>query len=282
MKNMKYKKLLFIEIYKVKHHKLSKILLLGYFLLLSMIALLASIKFKLGNMEIHLAEQGIFNFPFIWHFNTYIADIFTFFLAIIIVSTVTNEYSYRTIKQNLIDGMSKKEFLLSKVLFIILLSLIATLFVFIISFVLGLLYSDYTSSGMIFSDLYFFISFFLKLLGTYMFILFLGLLFKRSAFALGFFLIWLVIEFIIYGLIRWKYFNKETADFIAGLLPVGAYSTLIPEPFTRLNIAKQLSKQIGEEIEVFEGIAFYQFIVAISWIFIFYYLSLYLLKKRDL
>jgi len=279
---MKIKKLLEIELYKIKHHKLSKILLAGYFVLLSTIALLASIKFNLGNIKIHLAEQGIFNFPFIWHFNTYIADFFTFFLAIITVSTITNEYSYRTIKQNLIDGMSKKEFLMSKVLMLVFLSLAASVFVFIISLILGFSYSDYTSSGIVFSDLYFFLSFFLKVLGTLMFILFLGILFKRSAFALGFFLIWLIIEKILYGLIRWEWFNKKTAEFLSQFFPSHGFSFLLPEPFKRLSAAKQISKQLGEEIIPFNGISSYHFILAIGWIVIFYFLSLYVLKKRDL
>ncbi len=278
----KLNKLLSIEIYKVKHHRLSKILLASYFLLLSTIAFIASIKFKLGHIEIYLADQGIFNFPYIWHFNTYMADIFTFFLAIIIVSMITNEYSYRTLKQNLIDGMSKKEFLLSKVLFIILLSVIATFFVFIISLILGLIYSDFTSPGIVFSEIYFLAGFFLKLLGNFMFVLFLGILFKRSAFALGFFLLWIAIERILYGLIRWKWFDKEIADKISNFLPLNSFQHLLPQPFTRLSAAKQIGKQIGEEIQSFEGVALYHFIIALIWITIFYYASLYLLKKRDL
>ncbi len=60
--------------------------------------------------------MGIFNFPFIWHFNTYVAAWLKFFLAIVIVSMMANEYSYGTLKQNLIDGLSKQEFILSKFL----------------------------------------------------------------------------------------------------------------------------------------------------------------------
>jgi len=149
-----------IEFYKIRHHKLSRFLFISYFILLSSIALIASIKFKLGNAEIHLAEQGIFNFPYIWHFNTWIADFLTFFLAIIIVSMVTNEYSYRTVKQNLIDGLSKKEFVLSKFYFMVLLAFLATIFVFVISLVLGLIYSDFTSTGIIFKETYFLTAFF--------------------------------------------------------------------------------------------------------------------------
>jgi len=241
------KKLLAIEFYKVKHHKLSKILFLSYFFLLSSIALISAIKFNIGNTDIHLAEQGIFNFPYIWHFNTYVADFFTFFLAIIVVSMVTKEFSYRTVKQNLIDGLSKKEFVLSKFYFLTALSLLATVFVFIISLILGYSYSDYTSAGIVYTDLYFLLAFFLKLLGIFTFIMLLGFIFKRSAIALGFFFIWIIIEAIIYGLLRWKFFDKEIAGNILQFFPYNSIKSLLPEPFTRLNAVKQMGTQIGED-----------------------------------
>ncbi len=271
-----------IEWYKVKHHTLSKILIVAYFFLLSSIALIASIKFDLGNTKIHLAEQGIFNFPYIWHFNTYIADFFTFFLAIIIVSMITNEFSYRTIKQNLIDGLSKKEFVQSKFVFGIFLSFLATLFVFLITLVLGLIYSDYTSWGIVFSQIYFLLAFFLKLTAIFSFVLFLGFLFKRSAFALGFFFIWMVFEKIIYGLLRWKIFDDKIAGKITAFFPYTSLQNLLPQPFTRLSAAKQIGKQIGEKIDKFQGLDISDFVIVAIWIYIFYFFSLYILKKRDL
>ena len=110
------KRLLSIELQKIWKNRAGRILTLSYFIILSFIALIASVKFNIGNIKIHFAEMGIFNFPYIWHFNTYIASILKLFLAIIIVSMMANEYSYGTLKQNLIDGMSKKEFILSKFL----------------------------------------------------------------------------------------------------------------------------------------------------------------------
>jgi hypothetical protein len=55
--------------------------------------------------KIHLAEMGIFNFPFIWHFIYLLPFKIILF---VIVSMMANEYSYGTLKQNLIDGLSKK------------------------------------------------------------------------------------------------------------------------------------------------------------------------------
>lgn len=276
------KRLLSIELYKLKYHKLSKILFVGYFVLLSSIALIAAIKFKLGNIEIHLAEQGIFNFPYIWHFNTWIADILTFFLAIIVVSMVTNEFSFRTVKQNLIDGLSKKEFVLSKFYFLLVLSLTATFFVFLISLILGLSYSDYTSAGIVLTDMYFLIAFFLKLLGTFSLIMLFGFLFKRSAYALGFFLVWMIIEGILYGIMRWYLLDEKLAATISSLFPYTSIKKLIPEPFSRLSAAKKLGKQIGEDWGKFSGIPLENFLIVSIWIAIFVAFSYKILKKRDL
>ena len=97
------KRLLQIELIKLWNNRASKALIYGYFILLTSIALIAAIKFDIGPIKFHLAEQGIFNFPYIWHFNTFVAALLKIFLAIIIVSMMSNEYTYKTIKQNLID-----------------------------------------------------------------------------------------------------------------------------------------------------------------------------------
>ena len=107
-------RLLNIEIHKLKNSRASIVLIITYFALLTSIALIAAIKFDIGPIQFHLAEQGIFNFPYIWHFNTFIAAFFKLFLLLVIVSMMANEYSNKTLKQNLIDGLSKKEFILSK------------------------------------------------------------------------------------------------------------------------------------------------------------------------
>ena len=195
------KRLLSIELQKIWLNKASRVLTLTYFILLSFIALIASIKFDLGVFKFHLAEMGIFNFPFIWHFNTYIAAILKFFLAIVIVSMMANEYSYGTLKQNLIDGMSKKELVLSKFLTVVAFALASTVFVFVMSLILGLCFSSYTEVSIIFSDLEYVLAFFVKLTGFFSLCLFLGILVKRSAFAIGFLLVLSIVEGIANGIL---------------------------------------------------------------------------------
>src|SRR6218665_1935918 len=166
------KRLLAIELQKIWKNRASRILTISYFVLLSSIALISAIKFDFGPFHFNIAEMGIFNFPYIWHFNTFFASWFKLFLAVIIVSMMSNEYSYGTLKQNLIDGMSKKEFILSKFVTIVMFSVCSTIFVFIMTLILGYSFSSYTELSIVFTDLDYLLAFFVKLVGFFSFCLF--------------------------------------------------------------------------------------------------------------
>ncbi len=275
-------RLLQIEHIKLWNNRASRFLIISYFVLLTSIALIAAIKFDIGPVKFHLAEQGIFNFPYIWHFNTYVAALFKLFLAIVIVSMMANEYSNKTIKQNLIDGLSKKEFILSKFLTVVAFALISTLFVFLVSMVLGLIYSDYNEISIIFSDLEFVFAFFVKLVGFFSFCLFLGILVKRSAFALGFLILWLILEQMIFGLLGWQLMTWDHARMVKSFFPLEAMARLIDEPFSRLGAVKTVADQIGEKISLDYHVHWYEIFIVLAWTSIFVYLSYALLKKRDL
>jgi ABC-type transport system involved in multi-copper enzyme maturation permease subunit len=273
------KRLLSIELQKIWKNKASRVLTLTYFILLTFIALIASIKFDLGIFKFHLAEMGIFNFPFIWHFNTYIAAVLKLFLAIVIVSMMANEYSYGTLKQNLIDGMSKKEFIQSKFLTVVLFATISTVFIFIMSLLLGFSFSSYTEISIVFSDLEYLLAYFIKLVGFFSFCLFLGILVKRSAFALGFLLVWNIIK----GVLTFKIFpESKTASSIMQFFPLESMSNLIVEPFSRLSVVKNLGTQIGlDNIKKYD-VELSSIIIVLCWTVIFIFLSYRLLKNRDL
>lgn len=277
-------RLLQIEFQKIWKNKASRILTISYFVILSFIALIASIKFNIGNFELRIAEQGIFNFPYIWHFNTYIAAILKFFLAIVIVSMMANEYTYGTLKQNLIDGLSKKEFIQSKFLTVLVFALASTVFVFVMSLLLGVSFSSYNEIDIIFSDLEYILAYFLKLTAFFSFCLFLGILVKRSAFAIGFLFVWNIIEGIIIGVMKWRIFkNSDTADNIAQFLPLESMSNLIKEPFTRLSVIKNIEETIGGQANIKDyGVHWYSMLIVIVWIVIFMLMSYKILQKRDL
>lgn len=276
-------RLLSIEFQKILKNKASKILLITYFVLLSFIALFVSLEFEFGDFKFRIADQGIFNFPYIWHFNTFIANFFKLFLAIIIVSLITNEYSYGTLKQNLIDGLSKREFIFSKFYVTFILALASTLFLFILSLILGYSFSSYTEASIVFSDLEYLIAYFLKLMFFFSLCLFFGMLVKRSAFALGFLLILFLFEFFFYWGLSEFITTKEIATSIANFLPFHASWNLIHEPMTRFTAIQTLETTIsGQIIERDYSVPVANILITTGWIFICNFGAYKLLQKRDL
>ncbi|MEZ0005128.1 ABC-2 type transport system permease protein [Flavobacterium sp. 28YEA47A] len=278
------KRLLSIELQKIWQNKASRVLTLTYFILLSFIALIASINFSFLGINFRIADQGIFNFPYIWHFNTYIAAILKFFLAVVIVSMMANEYTYGTLKQNLIDGLSKKEFIQSKLITVVLFALGSTIFIFIMSLILGMCFSSYDEAGIIFSDLEYLLAYFIKLTAFFSFCLFLGILVKRSAFALGFLLVWFFIESIIFGLLRWLVFTStEQVQKVTAFLPLESMSNLIKEPFTRFKAYKVIESQVSGNVSVKDySVHWYEIVIVVVWTVIFMLMSYKILQKRDL
>ncbi|MBK5213010.1 MAG: ABC transporter permease [Flavobacteriaceae bacterium] len=277
-------RLLNIELQKLRYNKSVKVISIVYFSLICFMAFIASIEFNIGDLHVRAADQGIFNFPYIWHFNAWVAAWLKIFLAIVIVSIVANEYSYRTLKQNLIDGLSKKEFLLSKVLVVILFSAVSTLFLFVVSLILGLIFSDYTEFSIIFSDMQYLFAYFLKLVAFFSFCMFLAFWVKRSAFALGFLGLWQVVEGLI--AILFQYIKVKTGvnlfETVYNFLPLNAMWDLIVEPFSRMGFVQTAANQIGEKIQQNYDVPWYSVIITIAWTAIFIYGSYVILKKRDL
>lgn len=274
--------LLSIELQKIFKNRASRVLTITYFVLLTFLALIAAIKFDIGPIHIRLADQGIFNFPFIWHFNSFIAAWFKIFLAVVIVSMMANEYSYGTLKQNLIDGMSKKEFILSKFLVVVLFSAMSTLFLFIISLILGLIFSSFNEPSIIFSEMEYLFAYFIKLLGFFSFCLFLGVLIKRSAFALGFLFMWFVFEMISYGVAYNNIENSNLVETVYDFFPLMSMWNLIPEAFTRLNAIRTIGTQIGVENVKDYSVHITSIAIVIAWTAIFIWSSYLIIKKRDL
>lgn len=272
-------RLLQLELQKLLLNKTSKILIFISFILPLFVILLSSLKINVfGFFTIELGELGIFNFPIIWHLTTFFASQFKFFFAIVVVSMIGNEYSNKTIKQNLIDGLSKKEFILSKFYTIVFFSLVSTVIIFFISLAIGLYYSSYDEFNIIIRETEYLLAYFVKLVAFFSFCLFLGMLAKRSAFALAFLFVDFIVEGIILGLISWQA-NFELAQKIQNFFPLKSMYNLIKQPFQRIAMTKFPDKS---ELIYDYAVHWYEFVIVLAWTALFIFLSYRLLKKRDL
>lgn len=279
------KRLLSIELQKLWLNRASRVLIICYFVLLSSIALISSVEINFLGMNFRIADQGVFNFPYIWHANSYVAVLFKFFLAVVIVSMMANEYTYGTLKQNLIDGLSKKEFLQSKLLTVGIFATVSTLFLFVLTLILGYSFSDFTETSIVFTDLQYLLGYFINLIAFFSFCLFAGILIKRSAFALGFIFLWFIVENVVVKLILWRcvFDTKEAVANFMQFWPLESMSNLLVEPITRFKAYKAIESQVSGGVALKDySVHWYTILIVLTWTAIFIYSSYRILKKRDL
>ncbi len=278
-------RLLDIEFHKFKHSKSSKVLTIIYLVVIILLLSAGAWRVNINGQSVSLADIGVFNFPFLWHLSTYMVSFLKFLIAIVIVSITANEYSNRTLKQNLIDGLSKKELILSKFYLVVTLAVAVTIVLVLAVLVLGLLYSDYTEPSLIFRDLQYVGGFFVSHLTFFSMCLFAGILVKRSAFALGLIGIWGIFELVLLGMSQYiNYrFNIDIWEYLGDILPLHSISNLIVEPFTKVTVVKATMDQIsqGEFIKDY-SVPFLNTFVCLGWTALFTYWSYALLKRRDL
>ncbi|WP_027124552.1 ABC transporter permease [Gelidibacter mesophilus] len=268
-----------LELQKLLLNRASVVLIFISFVLPFTVLILSSIKINFfGFFTLELGELGIFNFPIIWHITTYFAAFFKLFFAIVVVSMIGNEYSNKTIKQNLIDGLSKKEFILSKFYTIVLFSVLATVLIAVASFFIGLYYSSYNEASIIFRETEFLLAYFIKLVGFFSLCLFFGMLLKRSAFALAFLFVLYIFEWIAFWIIL-RATSSEIAWKVKNFFPLESMQNLIKQPFQRLIMTKY-----PENIDMAYDYAvyWYELVIVLGWTAIFVFLSYRLLKQRDL
>ena len=87
-----------------------------------------------------------FSFPNVWITVPYNAGILIFMPAILIITLFTNEYSYRTHRQNVIDGWSRWRFIRIKIIEVFLIEFVCHGRCYFDLFIFRIYYANSTSS----------------------------------------------------------------------------------------------------------------------------------------
>ena len=165
-----------------------------------------------------------FAFPETWHSVAYFSSFFILLPSILVIMLVTNEYTFRTHRQNIIDGWSRAQFITSKLFDVLIVSIIATLVYFLVATGFGI-YADTMSLYQWNLQLQYIPLFLLQTFAQLSIAFLLGYLIKKAFIALGIFLFYyLVIENIAVTYMRFK------ADDIGRFLPFEISDRLIPSP----------------------------------------------------
>ena len=178
-----------------------------------------------------------YNFPAVYQTIAWVSSWLLYFPGMLMILVITNEYNYKTHRQNIIDGLTRQQFVAAKILFGILIAIITTISCFIIAVCFG---ADYSSSFSLKGIEYIGYSFIQTI--CYLFLaMILALLLRRSGLALAiFFLYGLVFEQLIGGLIDFKILTDGTLRYY---FPLQSSDTLIPITFGSNVIYKNAPSQ---------------------------------------
>ncbi|MFY0606295.1 MAG: hypothetical protein JXR10_06240 [Cyclobacteriaceae bacterium] len=272
-------KALRLEWLKVKNYKTFWILLGMYFLALTIVCfggmfLLEYLKSQGADFEgIDPTILPIYDFPDIWQNMTYLGSFLKVLLAFIVIISITNDLTYNTLRQNIIDGTSKKEYLIGKMSMIISMALASMIFVFFAGLINGAMYSHVWGAEYILEGSSFLLAYAYDIIIFCCFAFLLSLLIKKSGFVIVIvFLYSLMFEPIFAVILENQPDIKATfIPHLVPFLPIKALNNLIAVPFPRYIFR-----------EIVDYIPFKALAIATAWLGIYITGIMYILIKRDL
>jgi hypothetical protein len=262
------KKLLQIEWMKVKSYRTFWVLM-GLF-----VAAIVGINYITyrGNLELkknipmgEMLTGSPFSFPQIWNTISWMSSWVLYFPGFIIIFLVSNEYTFKTHRQNIIDGLSRKQFVITKLFVAFILSVICTILVFLSTVMFGFLSdSTFTTEGLSVIGNFFICSWVYIL-----FALLLAFLFRKAILAIGVFFVYgLIIDNILTFFIRWSTSGKPIGNYV---LPIDVADSLIPHPFQR----QTSGFMTGPNITIC-------FILCVAWIIFYHLFTIRKFQAEDL
>ena len=175
-----------------------------------------------------------FTFPEAWHTVAYFSSWFVFIPAVVVIMFISNEYTFKTHRQNIIDGWSRSQFVTSKLIDVLIVSLIISLLYTAVSFVMGVTNQERLIQNT-WGQAQYIGLFALQTFAQLSIAFFIGFLIRKAFMALGVFLFYfMILEPIGVQLLR--LYGNDNGRF----LPLEISDRLIPVPafFGKIDIEK--------------------------------------------
>ena len=263
-----------LEWLKLRSFQTFKISVILYLILLPLLLMAVQAMF-IGNTQASdiLSLDVLFEFPYLWDTTAYWASWLTFFMLVYLsVLSISSEYTNKTLRQNLITGIERSQYLMGKGLIMIVISLGATIYLFIITILFGLINGG--SDG-IFSGLDVLIRFFIQNLSYISVAFMLAVVLRRSGLVMILFFAYvLIVERIVrYLIFGWLLDSLEAGSYF----PANIFSDMIP--FFMIN-----SPVAGMDPEILQIIVnpWVATGVSVGYIVLFWAITIRSFTRRDL
>lgn len=254
--------LLTTELRKLLPYRTFWIILLLYAVLL-VLFMYSSSAIRLNGQQL---GDDFYRFPGIWMRLTYIASYFNLLLGILMITLITDEYAFRTFRQQVIDGLFRSDLVAAKFLVVAFIALVCTAFVGLTGLGFGLSYTQAVDPALVLRQAMHLAYYLVQALGYMSLAVLVSFLIKKNGLAILLFLLYTV---VLEPLVHWR-----LDDALDQYLPMKVFSSLTPTPGQEV-----LDSLTGPTLELSPQQAV---LPALGYIACFYLLSLLLLKARDL
>lgn len=263
-------KLLKIEFAKVKNYKTFWIIL-GIYAVLVPLWFFGLSKFILALFlgGFGLGMESVCSFPNVFEAVTWTTGWLNILLGILVVILTCNEITFKTERQNIIDGLSRSQLIKGKFLFLSVLALAAAIYTALIGIVFGIYHSGFDNFGSGFQYVGIYL---LQTLGYFSIAYLLAVLIRKPALV--------IIVFLVIFMMN-PFLNDMIGNEMKQFVPTKLISDLTPFPFTRGWNQMILEKQPGYNIpwEMKESV---RISIGVVYIAAFFIIGFFSVKRRDL
>lgn len=267
------------QLLSIEYAKLKKLTSIKVILLIYAIMVPAWMFFQFHFYKMILPPQfiemvSLWDFPNVWTFSTFSASYFNILVGVIVIIIVCNEYNYRTLRQNVIDGLTKKQVIVSKFLVVFMLATIVTIYTSLVAIIIG---SINSGIGDIYINSHYIFIYYLQALGYFSFAFFFANLIRKPALAIILFIVSFIAEWII-GIVL----TLTLKNGVYNYFPLNSFSKLTPFPLNQAFEDFSKSQPQNQNQMVIENLSMTtNILLSFIYITIFFFIAYRVLKKRD-
>jgi ABC-2 type transport system permease protein len=259
-------RLLQIELNKLRSYRAFWVLTIMYFVGLAgtLLSIQGIFNSLLGDdvPAAMLDRWDFYSLPDGWHYMSWIATLFNYLLPVVMVIVVSAEFTNKTVRQNIINGMSRAEWMSGKLLLVAFLAFLSTAVVFLSTLFMGLLHSDMSDGVALFAQTGYILGYFIATSGYLIVAMLLSILIRNTGVVIG--------VMSIYSLFLEKVISLPFPKEMRNYFPLSSMDNLVSMPFTLTGTTDQAVLPIP------------YLICALLYIALFSGLSYLILQKRDL
>jgi ABC-type transport system involved in multi-copper enzyme maturation permease subunit len=276
---MPMKSIILNEYTKIWSYMAFRVIILLHFILFFLVVLVTS---RLDITIPGFSTDYLYQFPNIWEFFPWVASWFNLLLAILIIVMTGNEYTFRTFRQHVIDGLSRSDLLTGKGFLIIAIAVYSMLMVLLFSLLFGFIFTRDLTAALFVKKTYILLVYFVQAVAYMSTGFLLAILFRNTALA--------IVLFILLRLIIEPVFRLFFPPGARLYFPMKAISNLTPMPeFLSISSGNQADPGNADTLNLREmGIlaedlpVYLNLILALGYTALFIGLAWLLLRRRNL